>query len=226
VTMAAFALVVYLVRFTSGLGFVPGLLVASPLAAAGLFLAWREPRTRLLGTMACIALPLAWASQYTGSMWPQWGGRYVLLSGALLAVAACVGLRSSPRALVAVCLVAGCVTAGGLVWLGQRTHTNVNGIETILARHDEVLIARHAQLFREVGAFYEPDRHWLTASTDDQLADAVRVARESGAREFATIGPEGQTNPKALGGYTRGATQLVPFTRSDVRVQVTTYRLQ
>lgn len=225
VTMAVLALTLYLTRFASGLGFVPGLLVASPLAAAGILLGWRDSRTRVLCSIACVALPMAWLSQYTGSMWPQWGGRYVLLSGALLAIGACVALRTSPRAMLALCLVAGCVTAGGVIWLGVRTHTNAQGIETILARHDEVLIARHAQFFREVGAFYDPDRHWLTAATDDQLDKAVRIARESGARELAMIGPEGQATPRSIGGYTRGPRQLVPFTRPDVRVQVTTYRL-
>jgi hypothetical protein len=222
---AGAAFLVYLLRFGSGLGFVPGLLVASPLAAAGLFVAWRDRRTRAPALVACAALPLVWVAQYTGSMWPQWGGRYVLISGVLLAVCACAVLRTAPRALLTICLLAGFVTGAGLVWLNVRTHTNADGMETILARDDEVLIARHAQLFREVGAFYTPSRHWLTAATDAQLDDAVRVARKSGAREFATIGPEGQDIPQRLGGYVRRATQLVPFTRPDVRVQVTTYAL-
>jgi hypothetical protein len=226
-TMAALALVVYLARFTSGLGFVPGLLVASPLAAAGLFLVWREPRMRLLGVVACVALPIAWASQYTGSsMWPQWGGRYLLLSGALLAIAACVALRTTPQGMLAVCLLAGCVTAGGVMFLSQRTHTNADGMETILARHDDVLICRCQQFFREVGAFYTPERRWLTAATAADLRRAVDVARASGADEFATIGPEGQSNPAVLSDYVRGPTELVPFTRGDVHVQVTTYRLR
>jgi hypothetical protein len=219
------AALLFVMRFGTGLGFVPGVLVASPLAAVGLFVCWRERGPRMLGVVALVALPMAWAAQYTGSMWPQWGGRYVLVSGVLLAVGACVALRRAPQALLATCLVAGVVTAGGVVWLAARTHTNADGMEQILARHDDVLIARHAQLFREVGAFYTPESRWLTAATDADLDRAVRVARESGANEFATIGPEGQVNPRALGDYVRGRTELVRFTRGDLHVQVTTYRV-
>lgn len=220
------AALLLVMRFGTGLGFVPGVLVASPLAAAGLFVCWRDRRTSALGVVALIALPLCWAAQYTGSMWPQWGGRYVLVSGVLLAIGACIVLRHAPRALLATCILAGMVTAGGVVWLSERTHTNAEGMEQILARHDEVLIARHAQLFREVGAFYTPSSRWLTAPSVDDLHRAVGITRESGADEFATIGPEGQSTPRELGDYVRGRTELVPFTRSDVRVQVTTYRLR
>jgi hypothetical protein len=219
-------LVILAMRFGEGLGFVPGVLVASPLAAAGLFVCWRAPRVRMLAVVACVALPFVWAAQYTGSMWPQWGGRYVLFTGVLLAVAACVVLQSTPRALIATCIVAGLVTAGGLVWLSVRTHVNADGIEHILARDDDVLIAREAHLFREVGAFYTPSRRWLNGATADQLGDAVRVARAAGARELATIAGAGAATPPRIGSYVRSSSELVPFIRPDVRVQVTTYRLR
>jgi hypothetical protein len=217
---------IVLARFGTGLGFVPGLLVASPLAAAGLFVCWRDRNAWTLGAIALVALPVVWASSYTGSMSAQWGGRYVLLSGVLLAIGACVVLRHSPQALLATCLVAGLVTAGGVVWFSERTHTIADGMEQILARHDEVLIARRDQLFREVGAFYTPSRHWLTAPTDHLLSDAVGVVRESGAREFATIGAPGEASPRRLGGYVKGESELVPYLRRDLRLQVTTYRLE
>jgi hypothetical protein len=218
------ALLVYLMRFRSGLGFVPGLFVASPLAAAGLFVCWREPRARVVGAIACAALPVVWAVQYTGNSWPQWGARYILTSGVLLAVCAGAVLQRSPRAFVATCVVAGCVTAGGLVWIAERTHTNADAMVTIVARHDELLISRREQFFREVGAYYSPSQRWLTATTDSQLREAVRIADESGARELATIGLAGQDIPGRIGRYVRGRTQFVPFTRSDIHLQVTTYR--
>jgi hypothetical protein len=221
----ALAALLVLMRFTQ-LGYVPGLLVASPLAAAGLFVCWRDRNARMLAVVALLALPVVWASSYTGSMAAQWGGRYVLVSGLLLATCACVVLRHNPRALLATCLVAALVTAGGLLWLSERTHTIADGMEQILARHDEVLIARRDQLFREVGAFYTPSRHWLTAVTDHDLDRAVTVAQRSGAREFATVAPAGQANPRRLGDYVRGRTELVPYLRRDLRLQVTTYRLQ
>ncbi len=74
----------YLFVFQHGLGFVPGLLIASPFAAVGLALGWRSD-VRVITVMAVVALPLVWFFQYSGGAGPQWGARYTLLSGALLA---------------------------------------------------------------------------------------------------------------------------------------------
>ena len=79
-------------RFTNGVGFVPGLLTASPLVVAGLVLAWRRPSTRIPVVIAVGALPIVWVFQYAGGASPQWGGRYVLLSGFLLATCGVVVL--------------------------------------------------------------------------------------------------------------------------------------
>ena len=78
------AVFLYLVGFSGGLGFVPGMLTASPFAAIGVALGWRKG-VRIITVMAVAALPLVWAFQYSGGAGPQWGGRYTLLSGALLA---------------------------------------------------------------------------------------------------------------------------------------------
>ena len=133
---AAFAAgcVVYFVRFSQGWGFVPGMLVASPFAAVGLLLAWRRPVLRLPAAIACAALPIAWYAQYQGGADPQWGGRYVLLSGALLTVAGVVALRTSPRAFVAVVALAAVTTAMGIGWLSVRSNTTADGMATIVAR--------------------------------------------------------------------------------------------
>ena len=133
---AAFAVagVVYVARLAQGWGFVPGLLAASPFAAVGLLLAWPRPALRLPATIACVALPVAWAVQYQGGADPQWGGRYLLLSGTLLAVAGCIALRRSPRAFVAVFVLAAMTTAAGVGWLAVRSHTVADGMETIVAR--------------------------------------------------------------------------------------------
>lgn len=224
---AAFAAgcVVYLVRFSQGWGFVPGLFVASPFAAVGLFVAWRRPALRLPATIACAALPVAWYAQYQGGADPQWGGRYILLSGALLAVAGVVALRESKRAFVAVVALAAVTTAMGIGWLSVRSTTTADGMAAIVARDDQVLIARQPHLLREGGAFYDGTKHWLTATTPAQLRAAVRIARDSGATEFGLVGGTDQAPPAVLGDYTRGATETVSFIRPDVHLQVTTYRL-
>ncbi len=86
------AVFLYLVGFTGGLGFVPGMLIASPFAALGFVFGWRKD-VRLVTIMAVASLPVVWAFQYSGGAGPQWGGRYTLLSGALLLVAATVVLE-------------------------------------------------------------------------------------------------------------------------------------
>lgn len=224
--VAAFAAgcVVYLVRFLQGWGFVPGMLVASPFAAVGLLLAWRRPALRLPAAIACAALPVAWYAQYQGGADPQWGGRYILLSGALLTIAGVVVLRESPRAFVAVVALAGITTAMGIGWLSVRSTTTADGMAAIVARDDQVVISRQPHMLREGGAFYDARRHWLTATTPAQLRDAVRIATASGATELALVGGEDQAPPARLGDYRRGATEAVPFVRPDVHLQVTTYR--
>ena len=219
------AAVVYVERFSQGLGFVPGLLSASPLAAVGIVLAWRAPRLRFPAAVAVAALPVAWMSQYSGGADPQWGARYLLMSGTLLAVAGYVVLRAHRRALVSVLVVAGLVTAGGVAWLSVRSQTVAQGMETILARHDQMLISRQTHMLREVGAFYDVDRKWLTATTDPDLRRAVRIAHETGVTEFALIGGGDQPAPATLDGYRRGGRQLVAFLRPDVKLGVVTYRL-
>ena len=62
-------------RFTEGLGFLSGLLTASPIAAVGVLLGWRRA-TRFPLLVGALALPLVWAFQYSGGAGPQWGGRY------------------------------------------------------------------------------------------------------------------------------------------------------
>jgi len=67
----AAAVFFYLVAFSAGLGFVPGMITASPFAAIGLAFGWRAD-VRVVTAMAVLALPLVWASQYTGGAGPQW----------------------------------------------------------------------------------------------------------------------------------------------------------
>jgi hypothetical protein len=222
--LLAGAAVVYLARFGEGLGFVPGLFTAMPFAMVGLILAWKVPVLRWALAIALVALPIAWVAQYTGGADPQWGGRYVLVSSALLAVAGLVVLHDHARAFVGVLLVSALVTAGGVVWLSVRSHTVADGMETILARHDDMLVSRQTHFLREGGAFYDEQRKWLTATTDDQLRDAVDIASRTGTLEFAVIDAPDRAQPRQLGAYERGSTELVSFIRPDVKVALTTYR--
>ena len=214
----------YLIGFGAGLGFIPGMLTASPFAAVGLVYGWRSD-VRVITVIAVAALPLVWASQYSGGAGPQWGGRYTLLSGALLLVAATVVLEGHRTALLATLAAAVLVTGFGLAWLSVRSHWAANGIERIVDRHDQAVISGEAHVLREGGAFYEPGRHWLTATNDSELQRAITIVHDAGDTEFAYVVSDTVRPPTSIGGYRRTAVELVPFLRPDIHLEVATYRL-
>ena len=210
-------------RFTDGLGFVSGLFTASPVAAVGALLGWRRA-TRYPLLVAALALPLVWAFQYTGGAGPQWGGRYELMSGALFAIVGVVALEGRRTAMIALVAVSAFVTGFGLAWLSQRSNTVAEGVEALVARHDHAVISLEAHALREGGAFYTPDRHWLTATTHDELVRAVEIVQETGDTEFALLAGEGTRMPSEIGGYTKRGTQRIVFLRPDIHLEVVTYR--
>jgi hypothetical protein len=213
----------YLMRFGIGLGFVPGLLTASPLAALGVVLGWRKD-VRVITVMAVVSLPLVWAFQYSGGAGPQWGGRYILLSGALLLVAAAVVLEGKRRAMIAAAVVAGTVTTFGIAWLSVRSAGVASGFEQIVARHDQAVISGEGHVLREGGAFYEPARHWLTTTNAEQLRRAVSILRRSGDTEFAYLVSDTRSVPAEIGGFQRVAVARVSL-HSVLDLKVATYRL-
>ena len=217
------AVFLYLVGFSGGLGFVPGLLTASPFAAIGVVLGWRKD-VRIITVMAVAALPLVWAFQYSGGAGPQWGGRYTLLSGALLLVAATVVLEGHRNALVAACLVAALVTGFGIAWLSVRSRWVAHGIERIVDRHDQAVISGEAHVLREGGAFYDDSRHWLTSTSPRELHRAVRIVQDAGDTEFAYVVSDGVKIPRAIDGYQRDGIERVQFLRPDLYLQVATFR--
>jgi hypothetical protein len=204
------AAVLLLVRMHSGLSFVSGFVPALPVVVFGAVLAWRDVRRRLLAVIALLALPGVWLLQYTGGAGPQWGGRYVLLTGFLLAVVGVVAIESLPHwsrvFVIALCVG---VTLAGVRYLEIRTHQGADASDTITAMHDDVVISRFAHLFREVGTEYTPQRQWLTALGDRDLARAARIARRHDARTVAVIDEPG---PRArLAGYRFTGRRHLPF---------------
>jgi hypothetical protein len=213
----------YLVGFSGGLGFVPGMLTASPFAAVGILFGWRKD-VRLVTVMAVVALPMVWAFQYSGGAGPQWGGRYTLLSGALLLVAATVVLEGHRAALVATFVAAALVTGFGLAWLSVRSHWAASAIEHIVDRHDQAVISGEAHVLREGGAFYDPSRHWLTATDASELHRAVAIIDDAGDTEFAYVVSDGVKLPEAIDGYARDRVERVGFLRPDIHLELATYR--
>ncbi len=173
-------------------GFVPGLLAAAPVAVVGLFALRTSapPLLRSIAAGAAIALPITWALQWRGNLGPQWGGRYTLVSAALLTVCG-VGVMAPRKRTVAsgvVLAAAVLVGASGLVWHVERTRTFAQGIEDVLALPcDQVLISTSTYLLREGGSFPEmrtgvrDDGCRMLNGGDGRLQLAMEVAGASGA---------------------------------------------
>jgi hypothetical protein len=190
-------------RFANGLGFVPGMLVASPLAVAGLVAGWATSERRRVIAIALGALPIVWLYQYRGGANPQWGGRYVLLTGALLAVLGVVGLRARGRATVAPIVIAGLLMTGaGLAWLSQRSHGMADSA-TVLQTRDPVLTIGLPHQLREWGAWYAPDQRWLTAEFRSELPVALDVLEAGGARRLVVVARFARQAPPRLGPFVR-----------------------
>jgi len=213
----------YVLRFKDGLGFLPGLLVASPLAVVGIVASGRRPSFRRPVTIAAVALPLVWAFQYGGGANPQWGGRYLLLSGLLLAVVAAVALESAPwRSVAAVVVVAGTITGAGLAWLAVRSHAFARAVSVAAAEPGPVVTTDLPHFWREGGGFYTPARRWLTAETIAQLPAAVDVVRRLNAPSFTLVSRTPGEAPSRLGPYTRRSRRALPVV-SGIDVAVSRY---
>jgi hypothetical protein len=219
---AAGAAGIYVVRATQGLGFVPGMTAAGPLAAAA-FAGKGDGHRRTLLVVALATLPLVWAFQFRGGAPAQWGGRYVLTSGLILTVVGVAAAEQLPHWSRAVGIgLSAAVTAFGLVWMSSRTHDVARAEERLYDRDETVLISRVAHLAREGGAFYRyGGRPWLTAVTDRQQADAVEVVRRTQAPTMAIIDDGTHTRP-AFAGFVPTGTERLDFL--GLRLRIVRYR--
>ncbi|MCB1015576.1 MAG: hypothetical protein KDB10_10725 [Acidimicrobiales bacterium] len=215
----------YALRLSSGPGFVPGFLVVAPFAAAGVFGA-RSPKERVVLGTALGVLPLVWATAWTGNHLAQWGGRYLLLSGALLTVLAVgvaerVGWRRP--AMVALATLTVVVAGFGVAWHVERTRTVGDAVAAIESRPDDVVVISDlGHLGREAGAWYG-DHRWLRTAEPGGIEAAAAVARAAGAGDLAVVqvAPSGGDEPAApaLGGYEpAGAPQRIPYLVGEVLV--------
>jgi hypothetical protein len=157
-------------------------------------------------------LPLVWLFQFSGGAAPQWGGRYVLTTGALLAVAGVVILARAGRVAVVALVVLGlAVTGCGVAWLSQRSHAVADGMEHLVSRDDEAVLSLEAHLLREGGAFYDAERPWLTATDSAEIREAVKVLQRASVREVAVISPPGAPRRQRLGPFVRQGSERVEF---------------
>jgi len=218
---AVVAGLVLLWRFADGLGFVPGLVAATPFAAVGLAWGFVDARNRVVTLMALVPIPLVVAFQFVGGAAPQWAGRYLLVTGFLLAV---VGVAQRERmaawARTGFVVASVAVTAFGLAWMVQRTHGIADAADRLQARPEAVLVSPNGFVPREFGATYG-DKRWLASGNPDDLRFAVEVVGESGAPDFALVALETDQDPPTFAGWQQAGSELVPFVGGEVRV--TTY---
>ena len=198
----------YVLRFGKGLGFVPGLFAATPVAAVALGAGWRPPSRRVITAVALGALPFMWMFQFVGGAAPQWGGTMLLLAR--------TPLRG--RSLVVLSVA---VTAFGLLWLSERSHSVADAMAEVRQLPQPVVVSDITHLFREGGAFYDSDRRWLTATTTEQLDRATEVVQLAGYKEFALI-TDAAEQPRDFAGYRRGAIRTIKLF-DDLPLRVTTY---
>lgn len=208
----------YLLRFVDGLGFVPGMFPAAPMAGVGLATA-DDTRKRVVTAAALASMPVIWAFQWRGQLLPQWGGRYVLLSGAFLAVVGAVALeragleRWPSRLAVALALA---VTLFGVAWHVDRTRSVARaGAALGDVPPDVVVVSRIEHLGRELGAFYG-DRRWLNASGD--VPGALRIARLAGTTTVDVVAFRDGQGVVHASGWHRTSTRTVDFLGFALRV--------
>jgi hypothetical protein len=213
----------YVFGALGGLGFIAGLLLAFPMAVAGLVQAARMAQGRLVAGIAIGALPLVYLVQYLGGAAPQWGGRYTLTSGILLGVVGMVGLSQRfPTVARGLVVLSAGVTALGVAWLGVRSHGVERFFDDVVERAEPVVISRNAFLLREGGAATVGER-WLSVRDEETFTEAVDVARAVGEQRFSVLEWGGEAPPpEALPGDTREVDR-VKLRFVDVPVGLVTY---
>ena len=192
--------VVYVARFSVP-AYLPGLLVASPLAAAGLAVTWSTARLRVVAVIALLPLPLIWATQFLDSQRFQWGNRFALPSGVLLAVVAVVVLTRRRAALASVLVLSLVVATFALLFLADQTRSIAEGIPRLVAPGDALVVSTEAHLWREGGAFYGPDQRWLAVGDRSELRQTARVAERHELARILVVAADHTGLPSSIGSY-------------------------
>ncbi|MBS4011122.1 MAG: hypothetical protein KGZ72_10260 [Roseovarius sp.] len=194
----ALAAVCFVIPLVSGLGFVPGALVASPVAIAGILgPRWSADRALLVGG-ALGATALTWIFQYTGGANPQWGGRYLLAPTVVLTAVGAAQLGPAHvliRRLLVGCAVA--VTIFGIAWVQWRTAEIEELFAELATRSEGVIISTNGWFVREGGPAVQ-ERRYLSLGPDTTVASAVtRVVRPAGLASFGVLGGHAADVPGA-----------------------------
>ncbi|MEM1334870.1 MAG: hypothetical protein AAGG08_15580, partial [Actinomycetota bacterium] len=180
----------------------PGLAATTPVAACGVARVWRDPDRRVVGAIAVAAMPLVWAFGYTGGAGPQWGGRYLLLTGALL-LAAAPTVVSGPvarRRMQRIAALGALVTLVGVSFTIQRTHSIADAMRELADRDEPVLLFDSAHRSREGGALVLDEQWWATPD-EATRAEAGRLLLDLGVERTAIVGGWRDDRPPSVPGW-------------------------
>jgi hypothetical protein len=221
--------VLFAIRAVDGLGFVPGLAATTPFAVAGAVLAL-DRRVTTAGRdavlMALASLPVVWVFQYSGGAVPQWGGRYVLTSGLVLAA---VGVGASwliDRWMQFLLVgLSAAVAVFGLVWMSYRTHEIGRAAATVGAIDVPVVSIQDFWL-RELGSRYDEGSRWLSLTGAGQLPEGMAILDQAGEDSFVLLWiPEGsEAAPPDIPGWAAGEDRTETWL--DVDFHLTRYQRQ
>ncbi len=189
--LRAAALCVGVVWLLFGLRFVPGLVPTTPLAVVGAVALVRR-RQLLVGILAFAPVPLVLAVQFTEGAYAQWGGRYLLATGAILAVAAVALVADEHRQVFAATAAAGLLaTLYGVAWRVHRSDLAMNDWDTLLqaSAQETVVVFLDGHHAREAGPLML-DRRWLSAPDVEVLPELVQALDAAGEPRFMLVSPE------------------------------------
>ncbi len=177
------------IRIASGTGFVPGAFAVLPLTAAAPVLARGLGRRLIAVAVGAVVATIAF--QWTGSLAAQWGGRYLLVPAAIVAVVAASEFERrdwrAPVALVALGAT-GALAVFGLAWHVERTDWMAARLTDLEAavEVDDVVISTQAHFPREIGSM-SLERGWLRANTTADVPGAFEVADAAGAERVRLL---------------------------------------
>lgn len=197
-----------------GPDFVSGMVPTTTLAAAGALFGVRRSQLRLVAAIALGSLPLVFATQYTAGAGPQWGGRYLLLSGYLLTICGCVGLARHHRALLSGLIAAGvAVSLGGVWFVSARTHDVASDMDRIEAFADGDVVVWFDPVIAREGGPAIVDQRWLTSWADARSDALLGVLADESIDEFVYIDHPARPVP-AFDGFVvadEAGTQMLEF---------------
>lgn len=220
--LAGIAAIVILDLAVVGLRFIPGLAATTPVALLGVSQIGRDPDRRFVAAIAVLSLPLVWLVQYTGGAAPQWGGRYILLSGTLLITVATATLMSGPalKVLRATALAGLAITLIGVVWTVERTHSFADAMRTLADRDEAVLVFHDPHLARGGGVLVL-DEQWLVATGPEAREEAADALEALEISEVGFVQHDRGDDPLTLPGWII-TDQMRVHLVNDLHLSVTT----